>query len=73
MHEPKHNYIVICVGTTGDIHPFMHIANTLKVMGRRVTFITNTYHAKLVEDCGLEFLGLGTERVSRILCKRRLS
>jgi rhamnosyltransferase subunit B len=61
MHEPKHNYIVICVGTTGDIHPFMHIANTLKVMGRRVTFITNTYHAKLVEDCGLEFLGLGTD------------
>lgn len=52
MHEPKHNYIVICVGTTGDVHPFMHIANTLKVMGRTVTFITNTIMQ--LEDRGLE-------------------
>jgi UDP:flavonoid glycosyltransferase YjiC (YdhE family) len=33
------HFLVICFGTTGDVHPFMHIANTLQAMGRRVNFV----------------------------------
>ncbi len=55
------HYLVICGGTTGDIHPFMRIAHALQAMGRRVTFITNTYHARLLKGSGLAFVGLGTD------------
>jgi rhamnosyltransferase subunit B len=61
MPELPPHYVVICVGTTGDIHPFMRIANTLQSLGRKVTFITNTYHAKLLNGSGLAFVGLGTD------------
>lgn len=55
------HYLVICVGTHGDIHPFMRIAKTLQALGRQVTFITNTYHARLLSGSGLHFVGLGTD------------
>lgn len=61
MAEATPHYLVITVGTTGDIHPFMHIATALQATGRKVTFITNAYHAKLVQGAGLPFVGLGTE------------
>jgi len=54
-------YVVICVGTTGDIYPFMRIAKTMQALGRKVTFITNTYHAKLLDGCGLPFVGIGAD------------
>lgn len=31
------------------------------MLGRKVTFITHTYHAKLIQDAGLPFVGLGTD------------
>ena len=55
------HYLVITGGTTGDIHPFMRIASALQELGRKVTFISNTYHARLVEGAGFAFLGLGTD------------
>jgi rhamnosyltransferase subunit B len=55
------HYLVTCGGTTGDIHPFMRIAHTLQAMGRQVTFITNTYHTRLLKGWGLPFVGLGTD------------
>jgi rhamnosyltransferase subunit B len=62
------HYFVITVGSTGDIHPFMHIASALQALGRKVTFITHTYHARLVQGAGLAFIGLGTdEEYLRIL------
>lgn len=61
MSEVHPHYVVICVGTTGDIHPFMRIGKTLQALGRKVTFISNTYHAKLFRDSGLPFVGLGTD------------
>jgi rhamnosyltransferase subunit B len=59
--EAQPHYVVICTGTTGDIHPFMRIALTLQAMGRQVTFITNTYHARLLTGSGLAFVGMGTD------------
>jgi rhamnosyltransferase subunit B len=61
MLETAPHYIVITGGTTGDIHPFMRIASALQGLGRKVTFITNTYHARLVQSAGLAFVGLGTD------------
>lgn len=68
MSENTPHYLVITVGTTGDIHPFMRIASALQALGRKVTFITHTYHAKLVQGAGLPFVGFGTdEEFLRIL------
>jgi len=55
------HYVVLTVGTNGDIHPFIRIAKTLQALGRKVTFITNTYHARLLNGTGLPFVGLGTD------------
>lgn len=59
MAEPP-QYLVISVGTTGDIHPFMAIARTLQTMGRKVSFITNSVHLPLLQGSGIECIGLGT-------------
>lgn len=61
MPEVPAHYVVVCVGTTGDVHPFMRIAKALVAMGRPVTFITNTHHARLLRGSGLAFVGVGTD------------
>lgn len=45
---PLHN-LVICVGTTGDVHPFSRITKALQVIGRDMTFITQTFHTRVLE------------------------
>ena len=60
MSESTH-YLIITTGTTGDVHPFLHIARALQAMGRQVTFITHTYHAQLVQEAGVPFIGLGND------------
>ncbi len=61
MPEAAAHYAVVCVGTTGDVHPFMRIAKALSAMGRQVTFITNTNHTRLLSGSGLACVGVGTE------------
>ena len=61
------HYLLITVGTTGDVHPFMHMGKTLQGLGRKVTLITNSYHAKLVQDAGLAFVGIGNQEDYRRL------
>lgn len=61
MSETALHYLIITVGTAGDIHPFMRIASALQALGRKVTFITDTYHANLIKGVGLPFIGLGTD------------
>ena len=58
--EPPH-YVVITTGSAGDIYPFIRIALSVQALGRKVTFITNSVHAKLVQNTGLAFVGFGTE------------
>jgi len=58
--KPPH-HLILCVGTAGDIHPFMRLAQALQSLGRQVTFVTNTFHAPLLKDSGLPFVGLGTD------------
>jgi rhamnosyltransferase subunit B len=61
MSDSHPPYVVITVGTTGDVHPFMRMAKALQGMGRRVTFISNSVHAGLLRGAGLDFVGLGTD------------
>lgn len=61
MRSEHPHYVVITVGTTGDIHPFIRIAQSFQAIGRRVTFITNSFHATILQGSGLTFVGLGTE------------
>jgi rhamnosyltransferase subunit B len=61
MADPHPHLVLACVGTTGDVHPFLRIAKTWQATGRRVTFITNSYHAPLLKDSGLAFVGVGTD------------
>jgi rhamnosyltransferase subunit B len=60
MTEPHPHYLVITMGSVGDVLPFMRVASGLQALGREVTFITHSYHAKLVDGSGLPFIGLGT-------------
>jgi rhamnosyltransferase subunit B len=55
------HYLVITVGTTGDLHPFMRIASSLQMLGRRVTFISHSYHENMVRGAGLSFVGIGSD------------
>lgn len=61
MSETTPHYLVITVGTTGDVHPFMRIAGALQSLGRKVTLITNSYYENVVRDAGLPFIGIGTD------------
>ncbi len=61
MPATQPHHIIVCVGTTGDIHPFLRLALTLRSLGRQVTFITNTVHVRLLHGSGLPFVGLGTD------------
>jgi rhamnosyltransferase subunit B len=60
MHDSTH-YLIITVGTTGDVHPFLPLAHALQERGRKVTVISNNYHAKLVQDANLPFVGIGSD------------
>jgi rhamnosyltransferase subunit B len=60
MTETHPHYLVITMGSVGDVLPFMRVASGLQALGREVTFITHSYHAKLVDGSGLRFIGLGT-------------
>lgn len=61
MTQTKPHYLVITMGSVGDMLPFMRLASGLQALGCNVTFITHTYHAKLVEGCGLPCIGVGTD------------
>ncbi len=55
------HYVLITVGTFGDVLPFMRIAKTLTRMGRRATLITNAYHSRLLKNSGIDYIGIGTD------------
>lgn len=50
MSGTSPHYLLITVGTTGDIYPFMYMAKALQDLGRTVTLITNSYHATNVTE-----------------------
>lgn len=59
--ETTPEYVVVTIGSAGDVHPLLRIARALQGFGRSVTFITHTHHADLVQRAGLPFIGIGSE------------
>ena len=49
------NILMITVGSSGDVHPFVGMGRELRRRGHRVTLITSGYFAPLAEKAGLEF------------------
>ena len=54
------NVVVVSVGSSGDIHPFLAVALGLRDRGHRVSFVTSPYHAPLLRRVGLPLLPVGT-------------
>ncbi len=52
------NFLLIAIGSAGDVHPFTGLGRTLKERGHKVALATAPYFRGLVEAAGLEFIGL---------------
>ena len=57
--QPLH-FVILSVGSLGDLYPFLSLAHTLRQRGHRVTFCGLTYHADSVQQAGIPFIGIGT-------------
>ena len=55
------HYLVMPLGSAGDVHPFVGLALELKRRGHSVTLSTNGYFAGLAERFGLDFIELGSK------------
>ncbi|MCX7920838.1 MAG: glycosyltransferase [Clostridia bacterium] len=53
-------YILVAMGTAGDVNPFVGMGRALKQRGHRVLLVTNPYFEKFILDAGLEFIPIGT-------------
>ena len=66
-------FLVVPVGSAGDVHPFVSIALELKARGHDVTVVTNAYFAPLLEQVGLPSVPVGTvEQFDNITSNPRL-
>jgi len=52
------HFVVVTIGSAGDLFPFMAMALALRAAGHRVSFLAPVQHAPYVADSGLEFIGL---------------
>lgn len=50
------HYLLITLGSHGDVHPFVGIAQELKRRGHRVTLITTSYFQTLADSAGIDFI-----------------
>jgi rhamnosyltransferase subunit B len=51
-------FVVVTIGSAGDLFPFMRLALALREAGHSVTMLGPVQHAPYVEGAGLEFHGL---------------
>ncbi len=58
MNAPPAHFVVVTIGSAGDLFPFMRLALALRECGHRVTLLGPTQHAPYVEQAGLPFHGL---------------
>jgi rhamnosyltransferase subunit B len=54
------NYQLLTIGSHGDVHPFVGLAQTLQQRGHRVCLATNASFESLVVNAGVEFVPIGT-------------
>src|SRR5258708_7958826 len=54
--------LILCIGSHGDVHPFIGLGLALRARGHRVKVITNPYFAGLVEKVGLELVPISSAK-----------
>ncbi len=54
--------ILVTMGTSGDVNPFVGLGRALKERGHKVVLVTNPYFEKFILGAGLEFVPLGTAK-----------
>jgi rhamnosyltransferase subunit B len=52
--------LISCIGSAGDVFPFMAIGQALRNRGHRVDLLSSPYFRNHVESAGLGFIPLGT-------------
>ncbi len=52
--------LISCIGSAGDVHPFIAIGQALRERGHRVDLLTSPYFRERVESAGLGFVPIGT-------------
>ena len=57
IRSPIH-FVVVTIGSAGDLFPFMAMALALRAAGHRVSFLAPEQHAPYVAGSGLDFTGL---------------
>ncbi len=56
------HFVLVTIGSHGDVHPFIGIGQALQSRGHRITLITNGAFQSLANRAGIgEFVALGTE------------
>ena len=59
--------LLVALGSHGDVHPFVGLGLTLRGRGHEVTVVANEHFRPLIEQAGLGFAELGTDREYRRL------
>lgn len=54
------NFLVVTIGSHGDVHPFVGIGAALKRRGHDVTFMTNAHFESLARREAIDFVGFGS-------------
>src|SRR5262245_5045649 len=54
------HFLLIPMGSHGDVHPFVGIGRALAARGHAVTVLTSPYFEDVIRRAGLDFLPLGT-------------
>src|SRR5688500_6578486 len=55
------HFIVIAIGSHGDVHPMLGVARALRQRGHRVTFVASGYFEHLVRRAGFgDFVAIGS-------------
>ena len=52
--------LITCIGSAGDVHPFIAIGQALRERGHRVDLLTSPYFRERIESAGLGFIPIGT-------------
>jgi len=52
------HFVVVTIGSAGDLFPFLAMALALRAAGHRVSFLAPSQHAPYVAESGLDFTGL---------------
>ncbi len=66
------NYLLLSIGSAGDVNPFLTAGAALKSRGHRVTLITSEFFRDGAEAAGIGFYLLGS-RVPGSPMKKRVS